>query len=376
MKRTETSGTPTSSKRAKTETVGIVMDDEDGNPIGGEQSVPAPVAAKTTTTTTTTGPQQTGPIPVQKVDWRYLAKTGPDGKTNFARLVTVSNLNPKNNGCYVNFNKQQYERETGERFNNKATRNALTIEGPWMKVVFSLKDSDMFPGSFSAMLSTDNYDADEEVADFVEFMQNVFDETFKQEIRTRGYEWMKDDKEKQKHDIVTKHRDNTSNALYKRAWDDGDYTQEQYEAEVDDYIKCSLRPLSKDGAGPMMLYLKAYPVDKNARPCVPDVLIFNNEDPPQPVPYLESPLCKKKDDEGFMEMFIKPVFSIARLSFAQSKFHITPVVRIVRFQTVDELESDAAGGVQEMPFQFEGQSAPVMLNIQRKTSQTEDEEHQ
>lgn len=360
--------------------VGIVMDDENGDPLTQSQitgqpsasssSNPAAVVAAAVASAMASGAVATitkqvisGPVPVQKVNWRYLAQGD-----NFARLVTVSDMG-KSEGCYVNFDARKYERETGERFTNKATRNALTIEGPWMKCVTGLHDSAEYPGSYSMMLSIDCYDADEDVGDFVEFMERVFDGHFIKVIQERAFGWMKKDMNKYgNHVVVQQHKDTTSK-IYQKAWQEGTYTQDQYEAEVKNCIKPSIRSISKDGTGAMMLNLKVYPVKEgnvNAVPVRPDIIICDSRDPPNVVPYAGCKIAEKG------ATFVKPIITISRISFAKEKFHITPVTRLVRFKTIDELDNEkaGAGGQPEMSFSFDGQNKPVMIPVERRNAET------
>lgn len=291
---------------------------------------------------------------VQRVNWRYLAQGD-----NFQRLVKVSDLNGKD-ACYINFDKRQYEKETGERFSNKATHDALTIEGPWMKCVTGLHDSEQYPGSYSMMLSGEDCAADDDVVDFVEFMERCVDGFFKEVIVQKAHTWMKS--KYPKHDIVTKHKE-TTNPIYQKCWQDGSYTEEQYKSDVMDCIKTTMRPITKDGSGPLMLFLKVYPVKDPANPKVvrPDIFIYNSENPPCVVPYAGCKIAEK------CQTYVKPLFTLNRISF-KDKFFVTPVTSVVRFKTIDEMENEHVGsnGQREMSFAFEGQTVPMMIPIERR----------
>lgn len=337
--------------------VEIVMDGADDSVVEQvKQSIPHIVAAAAPTTITTTQTVTTSVVPklVQKVDWRYLAQGD-----NFKRLVTMSNMNRE--AVYLNFNARQYEQETGERLDKKSTKGALTFETPYMKCVLGMHDSDQYPGSFSMRLSTDNVDADPEVEDFAEFMDRTVDETLRKEIVQRAFGWMKDVPSMAKHDIVTKHRE-TTNKVYKGVWEDGSYTQDQYEADVEECIETCLRTMG-DGGGSPMLHLKGYPV-KNGKvlvePTRPDILILNSKN--EEVPYEGCPVAENG------KTYVKAVFSVNRISFTKEKFYITPVCRLLKFKTLEEVEEEEAqnaGGRREVSYTFDDNDAPVTIDMTR-----------
>lgn len=359
--------------------VQIVLNDQsEMSEQQSQQEQGSPVASAVVAATATPGApilvmtQQLSSIKqVQKINWRWLAQ-----KDNFARMVTLSPLNPKSEGCFVKFNNVAYEKETGERFSNPITRNSLTFEGPWMKCITGLHDTKEYPGSFSMMLAIDDYQADPEVPDFVEFMDRIFDGFFKQQIFTHGYDWMKKEKKYERNLIVEKNK-NTSDATYKRSWIDGTYTPEMYESDV--MAKCinpSLRTMGQGGTP--SLYVKVYPVkDETGKinltdakgNCVPDVMIFNSADPPRVLPYVG---CKISEPN---KTWVKPLISISRVSYAKEKFHITPVTRVVQVMTQDDLNamSSTTGGSREMSFKFDGQKGEaVKIKISGRNNEAGD----
>lgn len=366
-------------------TVGVVLEEDSESSFCGANPPPPPphssrcenssLSPQLVTTTTTTSVHQ---IPIEKLDWQnHLSipatyDVDENGNTKvltpsvFDQYVKLTTFNPKHEACFINFDRYTYMRNTGFNFSNKATKNGLTIETPWLKVMFGLKSSADYPDSYSMRLSLEENGMDNTVTDFRRFLEDVVDASFREQIIGKAYSWMKDDPKYNRHCIVQKHRDNKNEKIFQSAWNSNQYTSEMYRADISECYVSSIKTTTDGGmAG---LHLKVYPRKTSEGSSVPDIFIFDKNN--NQITYEECPMLKEPG-----KGFVKALISINRISFTKEKFYATWVCPVMKFIPLTEMEPET-GGKTEITYTFDGSNAPVVFtpSISTKTSHGTHEE--
>jgi len=229
-----TAATEPPQKRANT--VKVILEDDDEEPPVATQKV----AAKTSTPQAVRGTANEEPD--TKFDWRNLTD-----EATMEETITMSDALSKG-GDYLNVNPNSAAYSA--KFNKVECGWILRFQTPPLVCTTGLRNSDKYPGSWSALLAGgDNFAHTTEVGDFIEFCtrfqkflndkiiangESIFLKTAERVDQENAKTLAKNPNAKVSNPYknVPFVQKGPSNPQYKMLWDNGAYTREQYNEEM------------------------------------------------------------------------------------------------------------------------------------------------
>lgn len=313
---------------------------------GGTVSSPAdagsPLQTATTATRGTAG--TTNRRLPDKLDWRVF--TSP---AVFDRYLSFSPMDPAKKQAFplanLNCNVKKWN-EDHPTNPVKLHMGRVSFEGPAMKCISGLQESEKYQNDFSMRFSMRDARQDENVPKFNDFMV-MLNEWANKQLVAHGYEWMKDvDSDQAKAHIIVRAK---TEDIYQNA---AVYTPERYAADIAKTVNTPLKVNERDGVVENLFQCKVYPQDHDKQ--TPNVTLFNEKN--EQVDY---PRCELAHNETKYKCYVRPHFQLPGWRFVLGGLHFKAVVDKLKYVVVDngdknDLKDD------EVLCDFEGTNEPVV----------------